>query len=131
MSAKADIASREDVSRLVHTFYGRIRAHALLGPVFERHIPTDADWEHHLEKLTDFWQTNLLGPKVYDGNPILTHQKVNQNEGGVIGMGYFLQWLGLWEATLDDLFEGPIAALARRRAVMMSRHLERRINSPF
>lgn len=123
-----DIESREDIERLVHTFYGKIRKHGLLGPIFNRHIPTEEDWVHHLAKLSDFWQSNLIGPQVFKGNPIVVHQEVNRQEGGVIGMGYFLKWLEQWDATVRELFDGPVAELARKRAILMARHLQMRIN---
>ncbi len=54
---KKFIQSREEVSLLVRTFYGKVRKDDLLGPIFNGIIK---DWEEHLELLTDFWETQLL-----------------------------------------------------------------------
>ena len=40
------------ISRLVETFYARVRADRNLGPIFERVVD---DWPAHLAKLKDFW----------------------------------------------------------------------------
>ena len=56
------ITSREDVSLLVNTFYGKIRQDELLGPIFNGHI-AEEKWPEHLWKLTNFWETNLFGVK--------------------------------------------------------------------
>ena len=39
---------------LVDAFYARVRADAVLGPIFEAKAH---DWEEHLAKLTDFWSS--------------------------------------------------------------------------
>ena len=55
--AKKDLENRDDVGRLVRTFYARVRKDEVLGPIFNGII---TDWETHLEKLTDFWNGNLF-----------------------------------------------------------------------
>ena len=52
----ADICTEEDISRMVYTFYDRIRSDEILGPVFDRHID---DWDPHLVKMVDFWSSLL------------------------------------------------------------------------
>ena len=47
------IENREDISKLVHTFYAKIRKNELLGPIFNRHI-SEEQWPDHLKILTDF-----------------------------------------------------------------------------
>jgi hemoglobin len=54
---KTDILLREDVESLVHTFYSKVRTHDALGPIFNQAIN---DWDDHLKKLCDFWETNLF-----------------------------------------------------------------------
>jgi hemoglobin len=57
---KKQIENRADVSFLVHQFYDKIRADLEIGSYFNTMI---TDWEAHLEKLTDFWETNLFAVK--------------------------------------------------------------------
>ena len=114
---KHDITNREDVSRLVHTFYGKIRQHPVLGPIFEDII---TDWDSHFELLTDFWESQLFPLKKYGGNPITAHLKVDEKMRGSLTMDHFGQWINLWTATLDELFKGETAWIAKNRARKIS-----------
>lgn len=117
---KREISSREDVSLLVHTFYGRIRTHEVLGPIFNEIID---DWDEHLNKMVDFWESNLLYARKYFGNPMMAHISVDQKMDYGVESKHFGFWLNLWYQTLDEYFEGDIAQLARDRARMMSTNL--------
>ena len=66
-----DITSRADIILLVDSFYDKVRADALLGPVFMNAIGTD--WSHHLPIMYNFWETLLLGEMSYQGNPFKKH----------------------------------------------------------
>ncbi len=118
---KREIKGREEVSLLVRTFYNkRIRKDEVLGPIFNEVI---TDWEEHLEKLTDFWESNLFYKRKYFGNPMLAHVSVDQKIDYKVEMRHFGIWLTLWRETLDELFEGEIAERAMARARMMSTNL--------
>lgn len=124
MPAKTDIKDREDVSRLVRTFYTDIRAHEQLGPIFN-HIITD--WEQHLELLTDFWESQLFLQRKYTGNPVVVHQEVDDKMNHTITPEHFGLWLNLWYKTIDTLFEGEVAWIAKNRAQKMSTMLYMKI----
>lgn len=117
---KKDIANRADISVLVHTFYDKIRADSAIGPYFNELIK---DWNSHLEKLTDFWETNLFGIRKYKGNPIAVHNKVDEHFNSKISPNEFGIWLNYWFQTLDTLFEGENAAILKNRARKMSSFL--------
>ncbi|GHC52407.1 group III truncated hemoglobin [Ulvibacter litoralis] len=121
---KEDIKNREDVFLLVTTFYEKVRKNELLGPVFNSVI---TDWEHHFEHLTDFWQSNLFFEKTYKGNPMLKHAEVDKKVGGTINEMHFGVWLQLWFETLDQLFEGDVALIAKNRARNMGTFLHIKI----
>ncbi len=110
---KKKIESREDVSLLVNTFYSKVRKEPLLGPIFNRII---TDWETHLELLTDFWETNLFFKRKYLGNPMHAHIEVDKKLGGTINEIHFGTWINLWHETIDELFEGETATIAKSRA---------------
>ena len=42
---------------LVDTFYGRVRTHAQLGPVFEARLA--GRWPEHMEKMKRFWSAGV------------------------------------------------------------------------
>jgi len=115
-----DIRTREDIFNLVSLFYAKIRKENTLGPIFNQIIN---NWDEHLDRLTDFWETNLLFVTNYKGNPIRVHQKVDATFQGTITENHFGIWLNLWFATIDELYTGEKAETAKRRARKMSTHL--------
>lgn len=110
-----DIENRKDVFLLVSTFYAKIKKDDFIGPIFLNAIP-ESDWESHLEKLTDFWETNLFFAKKYKGNPMKVHQQLDAVNNFTITQIHFGKWLELWIATLDELFYGEKAIKAKNSA---------------
>jgi len=123
MSTKKEIKSRSEVFELVNTFYARIRKDDFLGPIFNKMLATEEIWVEHLEKLTDFWETNLFAVMKFKGNPMAAHQKVDKAFNHSITQDHFYEWLKLWNSAVDSLFEGEKAKLAKERARRMSTHL--------
>ncbi|WP_299248225.1 group III truncated hemoglobin [uncultured Aquimarina sp.] len=119
-SIQRDIETREDVYNVVTQFYAKIRKEEILGPIFNHIIQ---DWDEHLNRLTDFWETNLLFVANYKGNPIKVHQQVDATFQGSITEHHFGIWLRLWFTTIDGLYTGEKAETAKRRARKMSTHL--------
>jgi len=119
---KKFIHSREEVSLLVRTFYGKVRKDDLLGPIFNGIID---DWETHLELLTDFWETNLLYNRKYYGNPMAAHVKVDRVMNNTINEMHFGVWINLWLKTIDELFDpnDEVAQIAKNRARNMGTFL--------
>lgn len=113
---KKDITTREDVYLLVSSFYDKVRKDNVLGPFFE----IIEDWDEHLEKLTDFWQSNLFLKTRYYGNPLEAHIKADNANDNSISELHFGLWLNLWFETIDSLFEGDIAQNAKQRARKMA-----------
>jgi hemoglobin len=109
------IESRDEVRELVHKFYGRIRQDELLGPIFNGHI-SEAKWPLHLEMLTDFWESNLFGVRKFTGRPLQKHLQVDRNMHYTISQEHFGRWLQLWFSTIDSLFEGDRAGMAKELA---------------
>ena len=117
MAAKNDITNRTEVTLLVRTFYTKIRAHRVLGPIFNQVI---TDWEAHFELLTNFWETQLFLKRKYHGNPVTAHQEVDDKMNNTVTSEHFGLWLNLWFKTIDELFEGETAWIAKNRAQKMS-----------
>ena len=117
MIAKKDISNREDVKELVVCFYKKIRAHDTLGTIFNKVIK---DWDTHFEHLTDFWEAQLFLKRKYRGNPLTVHQNVDKVVNYTITSEHFGQWLNLWFETIDALYEGETARIAKNRAQKMS-----------
>ncbi|MRX66729.1 hemoglobin [Flavobacterium resistens] len=117
---KKQIENRDDVSFLVHQFYAKIRADEEIGFYFNKMI---SDWDAHLEKLTDFWETNLFAIRKYKGNPHAVHNEVDAHFDGKITTNEFGIWLNHWFQTIDEHFEGENADTLKRRARKMTTFL--------
>ena len=83
------------ISRLVETFYARVRADRNLGPIFEAVVD---DWPAHLAKLKDFWASVAMNAGRYSGKPVPAHMKLDG-----VRPEHFGQWLGLFYLTLEEI----------------------------
>lgn len=93
---------RPALSRLVHTFYGEVRSDPVLGPVFNNAIGDH--WDEHMERLTDFWCTVMLGTKEFQGNVFGTHMQLQG-----VAPEHFRRWLDIFAATATRLFGAALA----------------------
>lgn len=123
METKPILSSREDVYQLVTEFYSVVRKDKILGPIFEKRINSEEEWNLHFEKLTDFWESNIFGVIKYKGNPMIAHQKTDKSANYGVTQNHFVRWLGIWNKTIDSLFEGEKAEYAKEKARRMSTHL--------
>ena len=117
---KEDIKNREDVFLLVSKFYAKVQKNQKIGHFFNETIK---DWPTHLEKLADFWETNLFLVSKFRGNPMKAHKEVDENFNNSIEMKHFGEWLNMWHETVDELFEGECANVAKNRARNMATNL--------
>ena len=108
-----DIKSEKDVKLLIHGFYDRVRQHPEISHFFNETIQ---DWDTHLDKLSKFWMANLFGQSGFTGNPMKAHIEVDQTFDNQIEQAHFGHWLQLWFSTIDSLFSGDKANLAKERA---------------
>lgn len=92
------------ISDLVDAFYERVRADAVLGPVFEAAI--GEDWEPHLVTMKQFWASIALNAGTYGGRPIPAHHKHLDK----IRPEHFALWLSLFAQTLKDIAPSADAA---------------------
>ncbi|MDD1498001.1 MAG: truncated hemoglobin [Agrobacterium cavarae] len=84
------------ISRLVETFYERVRAHDMLGPVFDNRL--SGRWPEHMEKMKSFWSSVAFKTGAYGGKPVQAHMGV-----GGMSADLFPQWLTLFSQTLDEI----------------------------
>ena len=106
------------ISTLVETFYTRIRAHPLLGPIFENAIGND--WDRHLGTMKNFWASVALNAGAYSGKPVPAHAKHDE-----IQPWHFNIWLALFEQTLKDTAPTPGAvAYFMERAERIAQSLQ-------
>ncbi|MCB2406999.1 group III truncated hemoglobin [Hymenobacter lucidus] len=116
---RPDIQTEADVQRLVDTFYRKVNQDDLLDPVFNgfAHV----DWARHLPIMYDFWSSLLLGTSRYSGRPFPKHLPLP------VDAAHFTRWMQLFEATVDELFAGPVADTAKVRALNIATMFEYRL----
>lgn len=114
-----EIETRDDIFILVKNFYAKIQKNEMLSPIFNSHIAKD-EWPAHLDKLTDFWVTNLFGEHCFRGNPTKKHMIVDKNLNYKVRQEHFGKWLELWFETIDSMFEGEKAFRAKNSARKMA-----------
>lgn len=110
---KSDIQNREDIERLVNTFYDAVKTDSVIGYLF-----TDVariKWEHHLPKMYDFWENILFYTGKYSGSPMIVHRELHQQS--TMSEVHFEHWVELFTSTVDHLFAGAKADDIKDRAV--------------
>jgi hemoglobin len=125
MPDKPDILGRSDIVHLVDVFYGKVRADAPLGHIFDgiAHV----NWETHLPKLYDFWDSVLFRAGTFRGNPIAAH--ANLLDRADLGWPMFEHWLELFRETVNELFSGENAGHIIRCAEDMARVIHSKIHN--
>lgn len=118
-----DIQTRTDCERLVRAFYGRALVDPIIGYLF-----TDVaklDLEQHVPRITNFWDTILLGSRSYGGGAFRPHVELHFKVP--LTRGHFDRWLYLWTMTVDELFDGERAELAKSHAIRVAAAFESRL----
>ncbi|MBX3497239.1 MAG: group III truncated hemoglobin [Parvibaculum sp.] len=90
------VTDEAEIERLVRAFYTRIRADAVLGPIFDGVIGDN--WEPHLLKMIDFWSSVMLTTGRYKGQPMRAHLKLKQ-----VTPKHFDRWLMLFRETAEQV----------------------------
>jgi hemoglobin len=120
-----DIETREDCERLVRAFYSRALTDPLIGHIFTDVAKLDLD--EHVPVIASFWETVLLGNQTYRGGAFRPHAELHMKVG--LLAGHFERWLVLWRATVDELFEGERAELAKSHALRVASAFHQRLQS--
>ena len=108
-----DIENLEDIKIFVDGFYTKIREDELLAPIFAMRIEND-NWEKHLNRMYDFWNTVLFPARTYKGNPFAKHMTLP------IEAKHFETWISLFNKSMDEHFKGEMANDAKNRAMKMA-----------
>jgi len=107
-----DIGSRKDIELLVTGFYDKVIKDPTIGFIFNDIMKVK--WETHLPVMYDFWETILLNETRYSGNTMGIHFEINRKIK--LEEKYFNRWMELFTLTVDELYQGEIADMAKKRA---------------
>ncbi|MDR2205276.1 MAG: group III truncated hemoglobin [Flavobacteriaceae bacterium] len=106
------LETRTDIEFLVNRFYHKVRADEKIGIFFTEIVKVN--WEFHLPKMYNFWETLLFGKAVYKGNPMAVHFPINAKKA--MEKEHFNRWLELWTKTVEENFTGKMAKSAVSKA---------------
>jgi hemoglobin len=121
----SDIANRGDCERLVREFYGRALVDPIIGWIFVDVAKLDVD--AHVPQIASFWETILLGARSYSGGAFRPHAALHARVR--LRAGHFERWLALWCGTVDDLFAGERAELAKSHAQRVAQAFHARLEA--
>ena len=121
--ASRDIETRADCERLVRAFYGRALEDPIIGWIFVD--VAKLDLEAHVPVIASFWETMLLGAQSYSGGAFRPHADLHTKVG--LRSGHFERWLVLWRTTVDEMFAGERAELAKAHAARVARAFQGRL----
>jgi hemoglobin len=93
----------------VNKFYDLVLKDELLSPFF-KHL----NFERHLPHMIHFWSFVLMDEPGYTTNVTDKHLKMPLKQE------HFDQWIQLFNLTIDQLFKGEKAELAKQRAFLIS-----------
>ena len=113
---KKDIANREDIDLLVNVFYTKLLADNTINYIFTDIVKINL--ETHLPVIADFWESILFNRNCYQNNPMKIHLDI-QNKTPLL-KHHFDTWLGYFNSTVYELFEGNIALKAKERALSIA-----------
>lgn len=109
---KKDILNRSDIEMLIKLFYQKVLEDDLLSPIFTEKVLIH--WDRHIPLMCDFWENTILYSGTYNGNPMTLHQHLNKVHS--IDESHFNRWLVIFNASIDKLFKGANANMAKRKA---------------
>jgi len=124
--SKRDIESRADLERLLEVFYKKVFKDDLISHFFIEVVPLNL--ETHIPVIADFWESVLLDGRGYRKNVMEIH--LNISEKSKINKEHLDCWVKIFSETVDELFEGTKASLAKQRATSIATMMNLKIDYP-
>ena len=104
-----DISSRADIELLINTFYDKLLIIDEMKSPFE-----GLDFKNHIPNIVSFWSFVLLDEEGYKTNVFDKHTHLP------IKLHMFEIWLNTFNNTVDSLFKGEKAEMAKQRATTLT-----------
>lgn len=118
---KKDISSRADIHFFVRQFYQRLLKDGRINYFFDAILQHD-HLDEHLETITDFWEDLLFSSNNYGKNAMKPHIEMNKKIH--FQSSHFEIWLGHFNQTIDDHFQGKYVDLAKKQASSIASIME-------
>jgi len=115
----ASEVSRENLSKMVRTFYEMILKDSTVNPYFIMALGNDLEseaWQEHYKILEDFWLMLMTGEKVYTRDAFEVHLDLAEMYEET-----FKQWLKLFYIVVHQYYTPKLAEKFYKRAEVLSR----------
>ena len=122
-----DIENRKDIEQLINAFYDKVRKDDVIGFIFNDVVKVN--WQKHLPLMYNFWENIIFYTNNYNGNPMMVHMRLSERTP--LTREHFERWLKLFTGTVDELFEGNKATIAKEKALSIATILEIKITGAF
>lgn len=106
---KRDIQTKKDIEELIHEFYGELLKIDRMKEIFK-----NINFENHVPNIVHFWSFVLLDEEGYKTNVYDKHLHLS------ILKPDFDTWLEVFKTSVDKLFIGDKAEMAKQRATVLS-----------
>ena len=120
MENKRDICNRHDIEIFIIRFYEQVVKDETIGTIFTDVVKVN--WETHIPLIIDFWETILLDNPVYKNNAMEVHYHINRLFP--LEKKHFTTWLHLFNTAIDELHQGDVTELAKKRAAGIAAVME-------
>jgi hemoglobin len=107
-----DIRDLADLERLITRFYGKLMVDPTIGHFFTEVVQLDL--AHHIPRIAAFWESTLFQTGSYQGDTMGIHLKLHERSS--MEEVHFEVWVQHFQATVDEMFLGLNAELAKQRA---------------
>ncbi len=104
-----DIKTKTDIELLINSFYEKLLLNPEMKVVFE-----GIDFKNHVPQIVHFWSFVLLDEEGYKTNVFDKHLHLP------IKLHQFDIWLDMFIKSVDELYAGEKAELAKQRATVLT-----------
>ena len=127
MAEMADLNDRKDIEKLISAFYKKMLDDIIIGYIFTEVARVNLD--EHIYTICDFWEAIIFSKPVYKRGSEVIQVHIDLNKKVQLKRGHFKRWLYLFHSTIDELFEGPYAELAKQRSISIAETMQKRLAS--
>ena len=115
--------TRKNIRSMMDRFYSQILKDELVADFFIDKLGDEMisdEWQRHLDLLTDFWMSTLLGDSAYKGQPVKPHLHM---EG--LQRATFERWIELFFETVDKYYTKETADIFKVRSQSIANNFMR------
>ena len=117
---KKVIEDQMDIYLLIDSFYEKVLQHEELAYFFKHAV---GNWPVHKQAFVRYWSKQILFTDSYPDSPLQAHIQIDQMYDNNFRKEHFEEWSRLWCDTVDALFTGDKADLAKESGSNMAKNI--------